>query len=91
MRYVTSVERISLRKGMEKGLEKGLNSRRCALLRPIRRRFREIAADLSVPVLERIAQPPIREDLFENVLDCPNESIWLAQLHTVVEKAGSGV
>ena len=87
MRYVTSVERIGIRKGMEKGMEKGLqqglNSERRALLRLIRRRFGESAADLSAPVLERIAQPPVLEDLFENVLDCPDESAWLARLHTV--------
>lgn len=71
MRYVTSFERIGLRKGMEKGLEKGLqqglNSERRALLRLIRRRFGENAAEHSATALERIAQPPILEDLFSKM------------------------
>jgi hypothetical protein len=31
-------------------------------------------------LLERIAQPPVLEDLFEHLLDCPDESAWLARL-----------
>ncbi|MCK7575635.1 MAG: hypothetical protein MZV65_06925 [Chromatiales bacterium] len=33
MRYVTSFERIGIRKGMEKGMARGLESERRALLR----------------------------------------------------------
>ncbi|NJM13242.1 MAG: hypothetical protein HC889_16450 [Synechococcaceae cyanobacterium SM1_2_3] len=88
MRYAPCVERIDIRKAMEKSLEKQLNSGWRTLWRLIRSRFGESAADLSAPVLERIAQSPILEDLFENVLDCPDESAWLARLHTVVEKTG---
>jgi hypothetical protein len=50
------------------------------LLRLIRRRFGESAAAQSTLLLERITQPAILEDLFESVLDCPDESAWLARL-----------
>ena len=92
MRYVTSVERIGLRKGMEKGMEKGLqqglNSERRALLRLIRRRFGETAADHSALTLERIDQPPVLEDLFENLLDCADETAWLTRLSAAAETKG---
>lgn len=73
---------------MEKGLQQGLNSERRALLRLIRRRFGETAADQSAPTLERIAQPPVLEDLFESLLDCPDESAWLAWLQAAAEIQG---
>jgi hypothetical protein len=57
------------------------------LLRLIRRRFGETAAAHSTPLLERIAQPPVLEDLFEHLLDCPDATAWLARLHAA---AGEG-
>ena len=70
--------------GLQQGLQQGLHSERRALLRLIRRRFGETAADHSAPTLEQIAQPPILEELFENLLDCPDESAWQARLNAVV-------
>ena len=64
----------------QEGRQEGLRSERRALLRLIRRRFGETVADQSTPVLERIEQPSILEDLFENLLDCPDGSAWLARL-----------
>jgi hypothetical protein len=80
MRYVTSVERIGIRKGMEKGMEKGLDSERRALLRLVRRRFGEPTTERSLPMLARITQPARLEDLFEDLLDCSDEGAWLVRL-----------
>jgi predicted transposase/invertase (TIGR01784 family) len=66
--------------GRQEGRQEGLRSERRALLRLIRRRFGETVADQSTPVLEGIEQPSILEDLFENLLDCPDGSAWLARL-----------
>jgi hypothetical protein len=71
--------------GRQEGLQQGLRSERRALLRLIRRRFGETAAAHSTPLLERIAQPPILEDLFELLLDCPDERIWLARLQAAAD------
>ena len=38
-------------------------------------------ADRSTPVLERIKQPAVFEDLGENLLDCLDETTWLARLN----------
>ncbi|MFO1424705.1 MAG: transposase [Candidatus Competibacteraceae bacterium] len=70
----------------QEGLQQGLHSERRALLRLIRRRFGDTVADQSAPTLEGIAQPPVLEDLFENLLDCPDENTWLARLRAAVEK-----
>jgi hypothetical protein len=92
MRYVTSFERIGIRKGMEKGMargmekgiekgiEKGLESERRALLRLVRRRFGEATAEHSAPRLARITQPTLLEDLFEDLFDCADEHAWLSRL-----------
>lgn len=77
MRYVTSVERI----GMQKGMEKGMESERRMLSRMVRRRFGEAFAERCAPVLERIRQPVIFEDLGEALFDCPDEQAWLARIN----------
>ncbi|MGB5063779.1 MAG: hypothetical protein WBQ37_08465 [Candidatus Competibacter sp.] len=56
------------------------------MLRLIRRRFDENTADQSALMLERIEQPAVLEGLFENLLDCPDESAWLARLQAKVEE-----
>jgi hypothetical protein len=68
--------------GLQQGLQQGLESERRALLRLIRRRFGAAVADGSIPALERIQQPAALEELFEQVLDCPDEQTWLALLAT---------
>ena len=77
MRYVTSVERI----GMRKGLQQGLESERRMLLRGVRRRFGETLAEQSAPVLERIQQPVAFEELGEALFDCSDEQAWLARIN----------
>ena len=100
MRYVTSVERIGIRKGLERGMEKGLEkglkkglvkglengleSERRALLRLVRRRFGEQTTEQTTPMLGRITQPAVLEDLFEDLLDCPDDSAWLARLQAAL-------
>ena len=76
--------------GLQKGRQEGLHSERRALLRLIRRRFGESAAVQSTPVLERIDQPPILEELFEQLLDCPDEHVWLARLNAASREGEKG-
>jgi hypothetical protein len=73
--------------GLQQGRQQGLHSERRALLRLIRRCFGETAAAHSAPLLERIDQLATLEDLFENLLDCPDASAWLARPRAV---AGEG-
>jgi hypothetical protein len=80
MRYVTSVERI----GMRKGLQQGLESERRMLLRQVRRRFGEAIADQSGPLLGQIQQLLILEDLGEALFDCADEQAWLARIDAAV-------
>jgi hypothetical protein len=93
MRYVTSVERIGMRRGMEKGMEKGvekglqqgLESERRMLLRQVRRRFGGNLVEQSAPVLEQIQQPLVFEDLGEALFDCPDEQAWLARINAAAQ------
>ncbi len=85
MRYVTSVERIGMRKGMEKGLQQGLESERRILLRLVRRHFGEAVAEQSAPLLEQIQQLLILEDLSEALFDCPDEQAWLARINAAAQ------
>ena len=75
-----------LQEGRQEGRQEGLNSERRALSRLIRRRFGETAAEQSTSMLERIEQPTVLEDLFENLLDCPDGTAWLARLNAAVGK-----
>lgn len=81
MRYVTSFERIGIRKGMEKSLE----SERRALLRLVRRRFGELTAEHSAPRLARLTDLTRLEDLFEELLDCADDRAWLARLDAALD------
>jgi hypothetical protein len=76
MHYVSSVERI----GRQQGLQQGLDFERQLLLRLVRRRFGEAVASSSAPVLARIAEPAVLEDLGEALLDCADGAAWLARL-----------
>ena len=72
--------------GRQEGRQEGLRSERRALLRLIRRRFGESIAEQSTPELERIDQSLLLEELFELLLDCPHDHVWLARLNA----AGGG-
>jgi hypothetical protein len=82
MRYVTTAERI----GMRKGLEQGLESERALLLRLARRRFGEAIAERASGLLVRIRSPEALEDLGEALLEDTNGEVWLA----AVQRAGGG-
>ena len=82
MRYVTSVERIGIRKGLQQGLE----SERRMLLRQIRRRFGEALVAQSAPVLEQIQQPVAFEELGEALFDCADEQAWLIRINAVARE-----
>ena len=76
MRYVGSVQRI----GRQEGLQQGLDIERHLLLRLVRRRFGEMAAADSAPLLAQISEPAVLEDLGEALLDCVDGEAWLARL-----------
>ncbi len=69
MRYVTTAERIGLRKGMERGLERGLESERALLQRQARRRFGDAVAERAAVLLALIRAPETLEQLGEALLD----------------------
>ena len=71
--------------GLQAGRQEGLHSERRMLRRQIRRRFGEGVAIQSIPLLERIAQPEVFEDLGEALFDCADDRAWLARLNTAVE------
>lgn len=72
-----------LQEGLQEGRREGLHSERRLLLRQIRRRFGETVAAQSAPALERIEQLPVFEDLGEELVDCADETAWLARLWSV--------
>lgn len=69
-----------LRQGRQEGLSEGLSSERRLLLRQIRRRFGEAAAERSAPLLAGIDDPMRLEDLGEVLLDCVDAKAWEARL-----------
>lgn len=93
MQYVTTAERIGIRKGhqeglqqgLEQGREEGLESERALVLRLVRRRFGPAVAERSAPLLARVLVPETLEQLGEAVLDCPDGETWLAELRTRAE------
>ena len=49
-------------------------------MRLVRRRFGDTVAAISAPVLARITEPTVLEDLGEALLDCADGEAWLAAL-----------
>jgi hypothetical protein len=90
MPYVTSVERIGIRKGMAKGraqgVAEGMAQERQLLLRQIRKRFGPEVAGQSQPLLERITDAQPLEDLGESLLDSPDGATWLQVLGDTAER-----
>jgi hypothetical protein len=78
MPYVTSVERIGIRKGRA--------DERQLLLRLIRKRFGPEVAGQSRPFLERITDAQPLEDLGEALLDSPDGTTWLRILGDTAER-----
>ena len=66
--------------GLQQGRQEGLGSERRLLLRQIRRRFGEAAAERSAPLLAGIDDPIRLEDLGEVLLDCVDAKAWEARL-----------
>jgi hypothetical protein len=88
MPYATSVERIGIRKGIQQGIQQGvqqgvqqgLQRERLLLLRQTRKRFGAEAAEQSTPLLDRIDNAQVLEDLAETLLDSSNGATWLQAL-----------
>ena len=78
MPYVTSVERIGIRKGRA--------DERQLLLRQIRKRFGPEVAGQSQPLLEGITDAQPLEDLGEALLDSPDGATWLQILADTAER-----
>jgi hypothetical protein len=82
MPYVTSVERIGIRKGRAEGMA----HERQLLLRQIRKRFGPEVAGQSQPLLERITDAQPLEDLGESLLDSSDGATWLRILADTAER-----
>jgi hypothetical protein len=85
MPYVTSVERIGIRKGIQQGIQQGLEQERLLLLRMARKRFGPAVAEQSTPRLERIEDAQKLEDLAEVLLDAADGDAWLDALKRAAE------
>ena len=85
MPYVTSVERIGIRKGIEQGIQQGLERERLLLLRLVDKRFGAAVAEQSTPLLDRIDNAQVLEDLAEALLDTTDGADWL---QTLTQAAG---
>ncbi|WP_242467782.1 DUF4351 domain-containing protein [Thiocapsa imhoffii] len=81
MRYVTTAERIGMRKGMERGME----SERTLLQRQARRRFGDDVAERAAVLLARIQAPETLEQLGEALLDDADGEVWLAAVQARVD------
>jgi hypothetical protein len=55
-------------------LQQGLDSERHLLVRLVRRCFGETVAANSAPLLARITEPTVLEDLGEALLDCADDA-----------------
>ena len=69
-----------LQRGLQQGFQQGVDSERQLLLRMARRRFGARAAERSQPLLARIGEPEMLEELGEVLLDCADGEAWLAAL-----------
>ncbi|MBK1646963.1 cytosolic protein [Thiocapsa imhoffii] len=87
MRYVTTAERIGMRKGMERGMKRGLESERTLLQRQARRRFGDDVAERAAVLLARIQAPETLEQLGEALLDDADGEVWLTAVQAQVDGA----
>ena len=85
MPYVTSVERIGIRKGIQQGIQQGIQRERLLLLRQTRKRFGPEVAEQSTAQLERIEDARQLEDLAEVLLDAADGNAWLHALKQAAE------
>ena len=75
--YITSVERIGIKKGIQQGVQQGLAAERRLLLRQIQRRFGAEVTGQCAPLLEQIADQHLLEEVGEVLLD--NNGVGLLQ------------
>jgi hypothetical protein len=84
MPYVTSVERIGIRKGIQQGIQQatreGLQHQRHMLTGLVQRRFGADVAKASGPLLARIDNPQRLDDLAEVGRDSPDAEARLTAL-----------
>jgi hypothetical protein len=93
MPYVTSVERIGIRKGIQQGIQQGieqatregLQHQRHTLTRLVQRRFGADLAKASGPLLAGIEDPQRLDDLHEVVFDSPDAEAWLTALRQAAD------
>jgi hypothetical protein len=77
MRYVTSVERLGIEKGIEEGIDKG---QRRLLLRQIVARFGEPCAAEAAGLLEKVQDPERLEQAGEVIVQCESAAALLERL-----------
>jgi hypothetical protein len=81
MTYVTSVERIGIRKGIEQGMQQGLQHERLLLVRQARKRFGNEIASRSAALLDQVTSYQALEDLAEAIMDCPDSEAWIQKVN----------
>lgn len=85
MTYVTSVERIGIRKGieqgMQQGMQQGLQHERLLLMRLTRKRFGDEIASRSAPLLDQVTSYQALEDLAEAIMDCQDSEAWIQRVY----------
>jgi len=91
MRYVTTAERIGMRKGMERGMERGLESERALLQRLARRRFGDAVAERAAALLALIPAPETLEQLGEALLDEADGEVWLTVVRETRHRRDEGL
>ncbi len=82
---MTTIAEQWVQEGLQRGLQQGVDSERQLLLRQVRRRFGARAAERSQPLLARIGEPEMLEELGEVLLDCADGEAWLAALASRAE------
>ena len=89
MPYVTSVERIGIRKGIQQGLQQCLQQRlateRQLLLRMVLRRFGAKVSEQSKPLLDQIDNAQSLESLGEALIDSADSGAWLEALESTLK------
>jgi len=89
MPYVTSIERIGIRKGIQQDIEQatreGLQRQRHTLPRLVQVRFGADVAQASGPLIARIVDPQRLDGLAEVGCNSPDAEAWLAALRPAAE------
>jgi len=91
-KYITSVERIGIKKGIEQGIEQGIEKgsqegRRRLILGLVRKRFGDACATEAETILDRIHATANLDLLAEALFDAPSAAEWLDRARELLPPA----